>query len=105
MVYKLEYLPSARRDLVEIVGYISRKLQNPAAAEQLAHRLIEAGERLLEFPYSSPVYVPLQPLKHEYRRCVVENYLMFYWVEEEKKTITIARVIYAKRNYAPMLEG
>ena len=37
-MYKLEYLPSALRDMTEIARYISAELKSPAAAEKLAHR-------------------------------------------------------------------
>ena len=39
-MYKLEYLPVAQRDMVEIVRYISGELQNPAAADRLAMELV-----------------------------------------------------------------
>ena len=84
-MYKLEYLPVARKDMLEIVRYISRELQNPDAADRLAVELI-------------------RPLKHEYRKILVQNYLMFYWVDEEKKLVTVARVVYAKRDYGRLLE-
>ena len=29
---------------------------------------------------------------------------MFFWVEEEKKTVTVARVIYAARDYGKLLK-
>lgn len=29
---------------------------------------------------------------------------MFYWIDEEKKLVTVARVIYAKRDYGWLLE-
>ena len=103
-MYELAYLPIARQDTVEIVRYISRELQNPSAAERLAAELIEAGEGLSRFPYANPVYLPVRPLKHEYRKLPVRNYLMFYRVDEEKKQVTVMRVIYAKRNYGGMLE-
>ena len=103
-MYELAYLPIARQDMVEIVRYISWELQNPSAAERLATELIEAGEGLSRFPYANPVYLPVRPLKHEYRKLPVRNYLMFYRVDEEKKLVTIMRVIYAKRNYGGMLE-
>lgn len=47
---------------------------------------------------------PLRPLKHEYRKPLVENYMMLYWVSETEKRVTIARVVYARRNYAKLLE-
>ena len=98
-MYSLEYLPAARRDMVDIVRYISIELKNPAAAAQMAEELIEAGNDIMTFPYAYPVYIPIRPLKHEYRKLPVKNYLMFYWVDEEKKLATVARVIYAKRDY------
>ena len=94
-MYKLEYLPVAQRDMVEIVRYISGELQNPAAADRLAMELVNAAESVLTFPY---------PLKCEYRKILVQNFLMFYWVDEEKKLVTVARVVYAKRDVAKLLE-
>ena len=52
-MYKLEYLPVARKDMIEIVRYISRELQNPDAADRLAVELVNAAESVLTFPYAS----------------------------------------------------
>ena len=99
-MYNVEYLLSAVQDMVEIVTYIARELNNPSAAERLA----EAGESLRDFPYAQPAYTPLRPLKHEYRKLLIENYMMLYWVTETEKRVTIARVVYARKNYAKLLE-
>ena len=103
-MYKLEYLPVAQRDMVEIVRYISGELQNPTAADRLAMELVNAAESVLTFPYALPAYQSLRPLKREYRTILVQNFLMFYWVDEEKKLVTVARVVYAKRDIARLLE-
>ena len=103
-MYNVEYLPLARQDMVEIATYIARELQNPAAAERIAEQLVQAGDGLRNFPYAAPAYQPLRPLKHEYRKLLVENYMMLYWVTETEKRVTIARVVYARRNYARLLE-
>ncbi len=103
-MYSVEYMPLAVQDMVEIVVYITRELNNPAAAERIAERLTEAGESLRDFPYAQPAYMPLRPLKHEYRKLLVENYMILYWVTETEKRVTIARVVYARRNYAKLLE-
>ena len=76
----------------------------PGGDERIAERLAEAGESLRDFPYAQPAYTPLRPLKHEYRKLLVENYMMLYWVTEAEKRVTIARVVYARRNYAKLLE-
>ena len=103
-MYSVEYMPLAVQDMVEIVVYITRELNNPTAAECIAEQLTKAGESLRDFPYAQPAYTPLRPLKHEYRKLLVENYMMLYWVTETEKRVTIARVVYARRKYAKLLE-
>ena len=103
-MYRIEYLPVARQDMIEIVRYISQKLQNPTAAEHLAVELIEAGNSIPRFPYANPSHTPIRPLKHEYRKLLVQNYFIFYWVDEAEQLVTVARVVYAKRDYERLLE-
>lgn len=83
-MYKLEYLPVARKDMLEIVRYISGELQNPDAADCLAMELVDAAKSKLTFLYATPACQLICPLKHEYRNILVQNYLMLYWVDEEK---------------------
>lgn len=103
-MYDLEYLPSALEDMVDIVRYISDELKNPQAAYKLAEKFSASGESIAAFPYSNPAYIPVRALKHEYRKLLIENYTMFYWVDEDKETVVIARVIYSKRNYKLLIE-
>ncbi len=102
-MYKLQYLPAAKRDLVEIVQYIAHELHDSQAAERLAVELVEAAERVARFPYLYAGYIPIRPLKHEYRRVVVHNYAMFYRVDEMKQEVIIVRVLYLKRNLEHLL--
>lgn len=98
-MYKLEVLPVAKQDMVEAVRYISENLANPIAANTLAEELFNAMESVAEFPYANSAYSPIRPLQYEYRKLMVKNYLILYWVDEQSKTVTIARVVYAKRDY------
>ena len=103
-MYKLEYLPRAHNDMVEIVSYISHELKSPSAADRLSDKLVESIEKMMEFPYANPAYIPIRPLEHEYRKMIVDNFIVFYWVDEEKKHVTIARVIYHRRNLETVFE-
>lgn len=103
-MYKLEYLPIALSDMLGIVKYISQELKNPIVANSLSEEFVKTAESLVEFPYSNPCYTPVKPLKHEYRKITIKNYLMFYWVDESEKTVTVARVIYGKRDYGKIME-
>ena len=96
--YKVEYLPIAMQDMVDIVSYISGELDNPEAAQGLAEKLIAAGDTLGNHPYKNRNYNPAKKLKYEYRRVLVGNYGMYYWVDEEAHVVTIARVIYQRRD-------
>ena len=102
-MYTIEYLPIAKSDMVDIAKYIGVKLENPEAAERLAEKMIEAAEKLTDMPYKCPVHIPVKPLRHEYRKLIVQKYIMFYWVDEDKKLITIARVVYSGRDYENLL--
>ena len=93
-MYTIEYLPIARRDMVDIAKYIGVKL---------AEKMAESAEDLANMPYKCPMYIPVKPLKHEYRKLIVHNYIMFYWIDEDKKLVTIARVVYSGRDYEKLL--
>lgn len=102
-MYTIEYLPIARRDMVDIAKYIGVKLANPDAAERLAEKMVESAEDLANMPYKCPMYIPVKPLKQEYRKLIVQNYIMFYCIDEDKKLVTIARVVYSGRDYEKLL--
>lgn len=95
--YNVSILDTAVSDIEEITLYIRDELKNQKAAQDLADKIFESIERLSQFPYANSVYVPLRPLKYEYRRAVIDNYLLFYRVDEEAKEVIVVRVIYGKR--------
>lgn len=99
MKYRIRYLPIAQCDILEIAEYITEKLYNPEAAKRQVNRIVEAIRLTSEAPYMYPLHHSAQPLKHDYRKIPVNHYLVFYWVDERKKTITVARVIYGKHDY------
>ncbi len=103
-MYKLEYLPAALQDLTEIARYISHSLNNPHAANNLSEEIVERVNQLTEAPYANPSYISIKPLTHEYRKLLIKNWLALYWIDEYAKTVTVARIIYAKRNYERLLD-
>ena len=104
MKYKIEYLPSALEELKEDIKYINDELKNPSAAEKLGIEIINEIETLSDFPYSAPHYNSIRPLLHEYRRLLIRNHFVFYWVDEKSHTITISRIINARRNINNLLK-
>ena len=104
MPYKLYYLPSAQQDILDVVRYICVTLQNPEAARRMVKRFTEAAENACSMPYACPVYIPVRPLKYEYRKMIVGNYLIFYRVDELAGAVIVSRVIYGKRRVERLLD-
>ncbi len=102
-MYKLNFLPLAKQDMDNIIYYISNNLKNKSAAKKLAENFINGANNILEFPYGCAVYEEKGNLKNEYRSIKVNNFRMFYTINEEDKTITIVRVLYQKMNLENIL--
>ena len=61
-MYKVVYLPIARRQLEEAVTYIAENLCAPDAADDLLNAVDEAARALSEMPYRHALY-PLLPTR------------------------------------------
>ena len=97
-MYKVVYLPTARRQLEEAVMYIAVELCAQNAAMELADEVDEAVQKLKELPYRFPMYHTLYAMKREVRFFPVKNYNVHYVVNEETKTVEIWRVLHRLRN-------
>lgn len=103
-MYTVEYLPLAKNDMIEIIRYISVDLQSPIVADRLAEEMVVKIEKLSLFPYKTSMYLPIKDLKKEYRKLHIKKYIAFYYIDEDAKVITIARVLYNKRNISSILK-
>jgi addiction module RelE/StbE family toxin len=105
MIFKIEYLPRAKNEIDDIAEYIAIELHSPNAADNLLAAMEKSISRLERHPFSCPVYYSDAPLEHEYRKLVVKNYIIYYYVDEAKKLVTIARVIHANINHGEILKN
>ena len=86
MSYRIRYLPRAVANKKEIRAYLAQYYQN--TAKKFFSLLKKRIEQLQEFPYSCPVYED----RPQYRKLVVQSYLVFYKVNEDSKTVEIQRI-------------
>ena len=101
--YKLEFLPRALQDMTDAASYIARELYEPDAAQRLLDDIADAAERAACFPYAYPSHTSPEPLEHEYRKLIVRNYIVFYWIDDQEKRILIERVLYMRRDCGTLL--
>lgn len=99
-MYRLEILPLAKKDMDDIIFYVSHNLKNNTASKKILKNFINGTKNILLFPYGSPEYIPNKKYKLEknYRCLKIQNFLMLYTIEEQDKLITITRVVHNKIN-------
>ena len=97
-MYKVVYLPTARKQLEDAVMYIAIDLCAPDAAMNLADEVDQAVQKLKEMPYRFPIYHTLYAMKREIRSFPVKNYNVYYVIDEDSKTVEIWRVLHRLQN-------
>ena len=101
--YRLRVVPKAAEDLDAIYGYIFNTLSAAKAANDLFEQIEKATTQLMLFPFSGS-YVLEEPLRAKgYRKVVVDNYLIFYLVDEVGKQVVIMRVLFGASKYFEIL--
>jgi len=99
---RILYSRDFEEDLKEIIDYISDKLQNRKAVEDLLEKIFEETSRLKANPY---IGIPLASLfqtsnSMDYRRIIIGNYILIYRVLSD---IVVERVFYGRRDYIKYL--
>jgi toxin ParE1/3/4 len=101
--YKIKFTPVAEQDLDDIYDYIVNKLFAETAANSLLEKIETDIMRLKGFPFSCS-YVLDEALKSRgYRRFIVDNYIVFYLVNETEKQVVIMRILYGAREYENLM--
>jgi len=91
--------------LLNVSNYISEILKAPLAAENL---LLEAEKEignLCDFPLSCPLVRDTYFATKGVRFLTIRNYLVFYTANESTQVVTIIRFLYARRDWASLLDS
>lgn len=102
MGYKIKLTKAALRDLKVVLTYISDKLKNKKASMELRNLFYVEVSKLKDNPR---VYQRVNIIESEedIRYLRVKNYLVFYLIDEESKTIYILEFLYGKRNWVEIV--
>ena len=101
--YSLKFTAKAEEDLDEIYYYIADNLFAPETAESLMDKFENRILRLKAFPYSCSFVLDETLKKRGYRKLVIDNYIVFYLVNEQKEQVIIMRILYGASNYKDIL--
>lgn len=103
MNWDVKFTDRARRDLRDILDYITYELQEPQVAVKLVRQITKEILALHQMPMRYRLYDE-EPWKSQGLRCFpVKNYLIFYCPDETQNTVYAVRVIYGGRDISCQL--
>ncbi|MBQ5642574.1 MAG: type II toxin-antitoxin system RelE/ParE family toxin [Bacteroidaceae bacterium] len=103
MDYKVKLTDHAIAQLQEAVIYISKVLQASTVAKHWAARIKKELASLSTMPARYPL-TEEEPWHTEgIHKMSVENFLVYYWIDEEKKIVWITAIVYARRDQLRVL--
>lgn len=100
MNYSVKVLPSAIEDLQEIYNYIAYELKSVINAENQLNRLQDEISRLDFMPESFRLYEKEPWKSRGLRFFSVDNYIVFYIVDNENVEVNVMRVLYGKMDFS-----
>lgn len=104
MNWEVEFTDQARRDLRDILDYISYDLQEPQVAVKLVRQITKEILSLEQMPMRYRLYDE-EPWQSQGLRCFpVKNYLIFYYPDETKNTVYAVRIILWRTGYQSSAE-
>lgn len=104
MSYQLHITSAAERDIMRAVDYIEFSLKNPDAADNLMDVTAKQISSLTDLP--KKFHIVDDPILASWgiRFVMINNYLAFYTIDEEKKTVIVVRFLYKKSNWISILQ-
>jgi plasmid stabilization system protein ParE len=102
-MWRLNLTDSGKQDIREIGRYIFEELHSPIAAVNTVKRIDEAIKKIPDNPYIYPKVRDDRLAAMGYRAAVIRSYMAFFMLDEDKKIISVDRVLYGKRDWRHIL--
>lgn len=94
----------AIEDLKKIRRYIAHELCEPETAEALVNRIQDEITKLRSFPYSHQLIRDSVMAQLGIRYLIVENYIAYFRIQENTKTVEVLRVAHERSNWQFLFE-
>lgn len=99
MDYSLYITDTANESLDEIVYYMVHKLKNPLAATNFLNEIQKKYEKVCKNPEMYECVRDRRLALKGYRKIPVDNYVIIYLINDEKREIEIRDVFYCGEDY------
>ena len=104
-MYRVDTTEAAEKDILDAAKYIAIDLRNPSAADRLLTDVTEAILSLEEMPSRHAMVKDEFLASLGFRFFPVHNYIVFYIVREETKSVVVERFLYGRRDWAAILKS
>ena len=101
--YRIDIAEPAENDLREIAKYISSQLNAPTTALNMIQTLKAAISKLETMALAFPLVRDDRLASLGYRLLIVKNYIAFYRVNEDERTVEVDRILYSRRDWKNLL--
>ena len=98
MTFKIEYISTFHHDVENIVSNLK---DYPQKAGRIFEKLDRKLLNLVKYPEMYPIYVDFPC----FRSFIVEDYLVFYTINEQDNIVEIHRLIYGRMDITVMLSS
>lgn len=103
MNYKIQLSIQAKQDYTEIISYLKNNLLEPSIAEKYANLINDEIYTLRDNPQKFAIIDDENLKKYNFRKLIIKNYIAFYRVDENKKLVSVERILYNKMNWKNIL--
>lgn len=97
--YRVDVSEPAEKDLLDIVRYITSQLSAPISALDMMEAFEEALANLSDFPQRCPLIADERLSQMGYRKLIVNNYVVFFSIDEKNKVVDVERILYGRRDW------
>ena len=99
MAYEIELSEDFLEESEEIYEYIHRNLKADMALQRLKGKIKKYILGLKDSPKIFANINRKNRLKYDYRRMVVDNYIILYFIIEKERVVIVSHIYYSGRNY------
>ena len=103
MSYQLYITATAEHDIMRAVDYIEFTLKNPDAADNLLDVATKQIGSLADLPQRFRLVDDSVLASWGIRFIIINHYLAFYTIDEERQTVIVVRFLYQKSNWTSIL--
>lgn len=94
MEYRIKYTDKCLEDIDSIYEYILKEFKSEITLKKLGTKINTTIKVLANSPKAYASIQKVDKLKRQYRRIPINNFVLLYTIDEEKKIVYIAHMFY-----------